>query len=78
VRGIQRTRNLLVHPLKVDSMKVLQSMAVRWKTPMAIIPIVEMPSRPLRISKQAHEGSLSAPQKQPGALPSVCYFTIAG
>jgi hypothetical protein len=78
VRNVQRTRNLSVHPLKVDSMNQLQSMAVRWKTPMAIILIAETPSRGLRMSSQAHAGSLPAPQKQPEAPPSVGHFTIAG
>ena len=44
--------NLSVHPLMVDTMKELQSMAVRLKTPIAIIPKLPNADPPVRITKQ--------------------------
>jgi hypothetical protein len=54
-RAVARTRNLSVHPLMVDTMKELQSMAVRLKTPIAIIPKLPNADPPVRIAEQAHE-----------------------
>ena len=76
VRDVQRTRNLSVHPLKVDSMNELQSIVARLKTPIAIIQDCGMRRRPVRMAKHAHEGHLAA-DKQTGRRPSVCQFTIA-
>ncbi|OSJ35757.1 hypothetical protein BSZ19_07365 [Bradyrhizobium japonicum] len=62
----------------VDTMKELQSMAVRLKTPIAIIPKLPNADPPVRIAERAHEGIVSALKKQTRGLPSVCHFTIGG
>ena len=77
-RAVARTRNLSVHPLMVDTMKELQSMAVRLKTPIAIIPKLPNADPPVRIAERAHEGIVSALKKQTRGLPSVCHFTTTG
>jgi len=52
---LRARETLSVHPLMVDSMKELQSMAVRLKTPIAIIPKLPNADPPVRIAEQAHE-----------------------
>ncbi|UGX98644.1 hypothetical protein G6321_00027420 [Bradyrhizobium barranii subsp. barranii] len=59
-------------------MKELQSMAVRLKTPIAIIPKLPNADPPVRIAEQAREGIVSVLKKQTRGLPSVCHFTIGG
>jgi hypothetical protein len=75
---LRARETLSVHPLMVDSMKELQSMAVRLKTPIAIIPKLPNADPPVRIAEQAHEGIVSVLKKQTRGLPSVCHFTIGG
>ena len=58
VRDVQRTRNLSVHPLKVDSMNELQSIAVRLKTPIAIIQRLRNAEAPGAHGQTRARGSL--------------------
>ena len=53
-------------------------MAVRLKTPIAIIPKLPNADPSVRIAEQAHEGIVSVLKKQTRGLPSVCHFTIGG
>lgn len=61
----------------VDTMKELQSMLVRLKTPIAIIPKSANARSPVRNAKCTHERPMAA-EKQTEGLPSVWQFTIAG
>jgi hypothetical protein len=68
-RGIQRTRNSLVHPLKVDTkIRETHIIAVRLKPRMTIL----LNAGCFRIDQQRIE------HKQTEQLLSVCHFTIAG
>ncbi|TFW56987.1 hypothetical protein CT676_32535 [Bradyrhizobium sp. MOS001] len=58
---LRARENLSVHPLMVDTMKELQSMAVRLKTPIAIIPKLPNADPPDAHHQAAHEGLVSAP-----------------
>ena len=70
VRSVQRTRNLSVHPLMVDSMNQLQSVAVR-KTPIAITQKISKCEGARCAMPNARMRGLLAADKQTGPPPSV-------